>query len=55
VYGGAKWTNRAQGTLLDLFELMPVGPRSSTWYGAQRILLDGVQSGVESRVSYPMV
>ena len=33
-----------QGALLDLFELIPVGTRSSTWYGAQRILLDGLSS-----------
>jgi hypothetical protein len=42
VHGRAKWRGVQSQTLLDMFELIPVGTRSSMWYGAQRILLDGV-------------
>jgi hypothetical protein len=42
VHGRAKWRGAQSQTLLDLFELIPVGTRSSMWYGTQRILLDGL-------------
>jgi hypothetical protein len=44
VVQNARMVPRAQLDLLDLFELIPVGIRSSTWYGAHGILLDGLSS-----------